>query len=112
MVDLTYPPFAGKHDLMVARIFCDSRNSLTSLTGRKLSRTGSSSLGYGTITAAPKMESDFKAINPSFRLSRGKVVTLGRSLIAAEGEHELATEDVDAARAWLNRDKIRQRVAA
>lgn len=34
------------------------------------------------------------------------------SLCWHEGGHELATEDIDAARAWLNRDKIRHRVAA
>jgi hypothetical protein len=40
-------------------------------------------LCYGTITAAPSMESAFKALSASFTLSRENVVTFGRSLISA-----------------------------
>jgi hypothetical protein len=40
-------------------------------------------LCYGTITAAPSMESAFKAFSASFTLSRENVVTFGRSLISA-----------------------------
>lgn len=40
-------------------------------------------LCYGTITAAPSMESAFTALSASFTLSRENVVTFGRSLISA-----------------------------
>ena len=40
-------------------------------------------LCYGTITAAPSMESAFKALSASFTLSSENVVTFGRSLISA-----------------------------